>query len=145
MDIFDKLQNLDKRVFYLLMALAIAIPTIHPIGLPVEITESVREVYEFVESLPEGSIVVIGFDYEPGDEIDLNPIAQAIFHQLASKHIRIVTIASFPAGPTFADECLEILEEYGYEYGVDYVNLGYYAGGEPTLAAFAQNPAIVFP
>ena len=55
MDIFDKLQNLDKRVFYLLMALAIAIPTIHPIGLPVEITESVREVYEFVESLPEGS------------------------------------------------------------------------------------------
>lgn len=145
MDIFDKLQNLDKRVFYLLMALAIAIPTIHPIGLPVEITESVREVYEFVESLPEGSIVVIGFDYEPGDEIDLNPIAQAIFHQLASKHIRIVTIASFPAGPTFADECLEILEEYGYEYGVDYVNLGYYAGGEPTLAAFAQNPATVFP
>ncbi|HON87234.1 MAG TPA: hypothetical protein PKU68_03330 [Bacillota bacterium] len=145
MDIFEKLQNLDKRVFYLLMALAIAIPTIHPIGLPIDVTEPVQRVYDFVSSLPDGSIVVIGFDYEPGDEIDLNPIAQAIMHQLASKKIKVVAIASFPAGPTFADECMAILEEYGYEYGVDYVNLGYYAGGEPTLAAFAQNPASVFP
>jgi hypothetical protein len=144
-DIFEKLQNLDKRVFYLLMALAIAIPTIHPIGLPIDVTEPVQRVYDFVSSLPDGSIVVIGFDYEPGDEIDLNPIAQAIMHQLASKKIKVVAIASFPAGPTFADECMAILEEYGYEYGVDYVNLGYYAGGEPTLAAFAQNPASVFP
>ncbi len=145
MDIFERLQNLDKRVFYLLMALAIAIPTIHPIGLPIDVTEPVQRVYDFVSSLPDGSIVVIGFDYEPGDEIDLNPIAQAIMHQLASKKIKVVAIASFPAGPTFADECMAILEEYGYEYGVDYVNLGYYAGGEPTLAAFAQNPASVFP
>lgn len=145
MDIFEKLQNLDKRVFYLLMALAIAIPTIHPIGLPIDVTEPVQRVYDFVSSLPDGSVVVIGFDYEPGDEIDLNPIAQAIMHQLASKKIKIVAIGSFPAGPTFADECMAILEEYGYEYGVDYVNLGYYAGGEPTLAAFAQNPAAVFP
>jgi len=144
-DIFEKLQNLDKRVFYLLMALAIAIPTIHPIGLPIDVTEPVQRVYDFVSSLPDGSVVVIGFDYEPGDEIDLNPIAQAIMHQLASKKIKIVAIGSFPAGPTFADECMAILEEYGYEYGVDYVNLGYYAGGEPTLAAFAQNPAAVFP
>jgi len=144
-DIFEKLQNLDKRVFYLLMALAIAIPTIHPIGLPIDVTEPVQEVYDFVSSLPDGSIVIIGFDYEPGDEIDLNPIAQAIMHQLASKKIKVVAIASFPAGPTFADECMAILEEYGYEYGVDYVNLGYYAGGEPTLAAFAQNPSSVFP
>jgi len=127
------------------MALAIAIPTIHPIGLPIDVTEPVQRVYDFVSSLPDGSIVVIGFDYEPGDEIDLNPIAQAIMHQLASKKIKVVAIASFPAGPTFADECMAILEEYGYEYGVDYVNLGYYAGGEPTLAAFAQNPASVFP
>ena len=127
------------------MALAIAIPTIHPIGLPIDVTEPVQRVYDFVSSLPDGSVVVIGFDYEPGDEIDLNPIAQAIMHQLASKKIKIVAIGSFPAGPTFADECMAILEEYGYEYGVDYVNLGYYAGGEPTLAAFAQNPAAVFP
>lgn len=144
MDIFDRLQNLDKRVFYLLMALAIAIPTISPLGLPVDVTKSVQRTYDFVKGLPDGSKVCIGFDYEPGDEIDLNPQAQALFHQFAGKKIRVVTLSSFPAGPTFAEDCLKVFEEYGYKYGVDYVNLGYYAGGESTLAAFANKPTTIF-
>lgn len=144
MDIFEKLQNLDKRVFYLLMALAIAIPTINPIGLPVDVTNSVQRTYDFVKSLPDGSKVCIGFDYEPGDEIDLNPQAQALFHQFAAKKIKVVTICSFPSSPMFAEECLKVLAEYGYKYGEDYVDLGYYAGGESTLAAFANKPTTIF-
>ena len=144
MDIFEKLQNLDKRVFYLLMALAIAIPTISPIGLPVDVTPSVQRTYDFVKSLPDGAKALIGFDYEPGDEIDLNPQAMAILHQLASKKIKVVTIASFPAGPNFAEECLAVLNQYDYKYGEDYVNLGYYAGGESTLAAFGNKPTTIF-
>ena len=144
MDIFDKLQNLDKRVFYLLMALAIAIPTISPIGLPVDVTPAVQKTYDFVKSLPDGSKVLIGFDYEPGDEIDLNPQAMAILHQLASKKMKVVAIASFPAGPNFAEDCLTVLYQYGYKYGEDYVNLGYYAGGESTLAAFGNKPTTIF-
>lgn len=144
MDIFEKLQNLDRRVFYLLMALAIAIPTISPIGLPIDVTQPVKDTFNFVSNLPDDSIVLMGFDFEPGDEIDLGPIGQAVLHQLATKNIKVVALASFPAGPTFAEECLEILEEYDYVYGEDYVNLGHYAGGEPTLAAFADNPLSIF-
>lgn len=144
MDIFERLQNLDKRVFYVLMALAIAIPTINPIGLPVEVTEQPRKVFEFVETLPEGSRVVVGFDYEPGDEIDLNPQIQAIFHQLARKKIKVVCLASFPSAPLFIEECVAVLVAYGYQYGQDYVNLGYYAGGESTLAAFGNKPSSIF-
>lgn len=144
MRIFEKLQNLDKRVFYLLMALAIAIPTIWPLGLEVSITPPVRKTYDFVEGLPAGSIALIGFDYEPGDEIELSPQAKALFRQFAAKRIRVVTIASYPVGPMFADECLKVLKDLGYEYGLDYVNLGYYAGGESTLAAFARDPSSIF-
>lgn len=144
MSVLDKLQNIDKRVFYLLMALAIAIPTISPIGLPVDVTPSVRKAYDFVSSLPDGSRAVIGFDYEPGDEIDLNPQATAMLHQLASKKIKVVAVASFPAGAMFAEDCFKVLEGYGYVYGTDYVNLGHYAGGESTLAAFANKPSAIY-
>jgi len=143
-NIFDKLQNVDKRVFYLLMALAIAIPTISPIGLPVDVTPPVKQTFDFVTSLPEGSKVIIGYDYEPGDEIDLNPMAQALFHQLAEKKIKVVGIASFPSAPMFGEYTMKVFEEYGYEYGVDYVNFGYYAGAETTLAAFATDPKSIF-
>lgn len=144
MGIFEKLQNLDKRVFYLLMALAIAVPTINPIGLPVDVTGPVQRTFDFVTSLPDRSIVLVGFDYEPGDEIDLNPQAMALFHQFAGKKIKVVTIASFPAGPNFAEDCLKVLEEYNYVYGEDYVNLGHYAGGESTLAAFGNKPTTIY-
>lgn len=144
MGVLEKLQNIDKRVFYLLMALAIAVPTVSPLGLAVDVTPAVQKAFDFVSSLPDGSRAVIGFDYEPGDEIDLNPQAKAILHQLASKKIKVVAIASFPAGAMFAEDCLKVLEEYGYVYGQDYVNLGHYAGQEPTLAAFANKPSSVF-
>jgi len=143
-DIFERLQNLDKRVFYLMMALAIAIPTIRPIGLPITVTTAVQKTYDFVKSLPDGSKVLIGFDYEPGDEIDLNPQAIALFHVFGPKKIKVVAISSFPAGPMFAEECMMVLAQYGYKYGVDYVNLGHYAGGESTLAAFATKPTSIF-
>jgi hypothetical protein len=144
MNILETLQNIDKRVFYLLMALAIAVPTVSPIGLAVDVTPAVQRTFDFVASLPDGGRAVIGFDYEPGDEIDLNPQAKAILHQLGSKKIKVVAIASFPAGAMFAEHCLAILEEYGYEYGKDYVNLGHYAGGEATLAAFANQPTAIY-
>ncbi len=145
MDIFQKLQNLDKRVFYVLMALAIAIPTIKPLGIPVDVTPSVKKTYDFIQGLPDGSKVLMGFDYEPGDEIELSPQAVALFHQFAAKKFKVVAIASFPSAPNFAEDTLKTFEAYGYKYGVDYVNLGYYAGAEPTLAAFGTKPLSIFP
>ncbi len=145
MNIFEKLQNLDKRVFYLLMALAIAIPTISPIGLPVDVTPPVQKTFDFVSSLPSKSTVLIGFDYEPGDEIDLNPMAQAMFRQFGEKGIKVVTICSFPSATMFAEYTTKVLEdEYGYVYGTDFANLGFYAGGETTLAAFGTDPGSIF-
>ncbi len=144
MNVLETLQNIDKRVFYLLMALAIAIPTISPIGLAVDVTPAVQMSFDFVQGLPNGSRAVIGFDYEPGDEIDLNPMAEAVLHQLAKKNMKVVAIASFPAGAMFAEQCLKVLEGYGYSYGTDYVNLGHYAGAEATLAAFANQPSAIY-
>jgi hypothetical protein len=145
MGIFERLQNLDKRVFYLFMALAIAIPTISPLGIPVDVTPAVQKTFDFIRSLPDGSKVLMGFDYEPGDEIELSPQAVALFHEFAAKHFKVVAIASFPSAPNFAEDTLKTLDQYGYKYGEDYVDLGYYAGSEATLAAFGTKPLAIFP
>jgi len=146
MGIWEKLQNVDKRVFYLLLTLAIGIPIVMPLGLPVRITDMTKPAYDFINTLPEGSAVVVGFDYEPGNEIDLNPQAIALFHQFATNKIKVVTMSSFPPSPLFAEQTTKVMEdEYGYKYGEDYVNLGYYAGGESTFVAFAEDPIATFP
>lgn len=146
MGIWEKLQNVDKRVFYLLLTLAIAIPIIVPLGLPIRITQMTKPAFDFIEALPDGSAVLIGYDYEPGNEIDLNPQAIGLFHQFGAKKMKVVAISSFPPTPLFAEQTLKILEEqYGYKYGEDYVNLGYYAGGESTFVAFSEDPQSIFP
>jgi hypothetical protein len=146
MGIWEKLQNVDKRVFYVLLTLAIAVPIVVPLGLPIRITQMTKPAYDFINTLPEGSPVIIGFDYEPGNEIDLNPQAIGLFHQFAAKKLKVVALSSFPPTPLFAEQTLKVLEEqYGYKYGEDYVNLGYYAGAESTYAAFAEKPLSIFP
>lgn len=145
MGFWERLQNLDKRIFYVLMALAIAIPTISPLGIPVPVTSAVQKTYDFIQGLPDGGKVLIGFDYEPGDEIELSPQAVALFHMFAAKKMKVVAIASFPSAPGFAEDTMTTFQQYGYKYGEDYVDLGYYAGAEATLAAFGNNPLSIFP
>jgi hypothetical protein len=58
-----------------------------------------------------------------------------------SKGLRVITIAFSIAGPEMAEMCAR---ESGYEanteYGVDYVNLGFAAGFETAMSAFASDP-----
>jgi hypothetical protein len=143
---WEKLQNLDKKVFYLLLTLAIAVPIVNPLGMPIRIEPMVQTAFDTIQKLPDGGYVVIGYDYEPGNEIDLNPQVTAMFHQFAAKKMKLVLVSSFPTTPVFIEQTTVVLEkQYGYRYGVDYVNLGYYAGGEATFTEFLKNPTKIFP
>ena len=51
----------------------------------------------------------------------------------------LVTVGFFADGPMFAEKALAILEAAGKEYGKDFVNLGYRAGGESAIAMLAAD------
>jgi hypothetical protein len=137
--------SIDRRFIYALIALAVLIPLLKPIGLPIAVSMETRNSYQVLTTVPDGSLVLIGFDYEPGSVAEMNPQAMAILRILAAKNVRVVGFTSFPVSGTFAETCLEsTYGAAGKKYGVDYVNLGYYAGAEASLAAFCENPGSVF-
>jgi hypothetical protein len=41
-DFFSKLQNVDRRIIYVVVLLAIAVPLINPIGVPLSISPAHR-------------------------------------------------------------------------------------------------------
>ena len=51
----ERFLQLDRRIIYTLVALAVAFPLIWPIGLPIRITPEVQSVFDTIENLPEGS------------------------------------------------------------------------------------------
>ncbi len=130
----EKLNNLDRRWIFLVITLAVALPLLIPLGLPVEISKPTQKFYDTIESLPSDSLVCMSFDYGPGTKVECHPMALATLSHLFKRGCKVVAIALWPEGALYAREALnEIAREQGKIEGQDYVNLGYKAGGEVVL------------
>jgi hypothetical protein len=146
MDI-QKLLHIDRRIIYLLVAIGALVPIIKPIGLPVVPSSPVRGVFDRVEELAAGDVVMISFDYGPSSEPELNPMADAIMRHLFLRDVKVIVVAIFPLGGVSMAirEVEKIAGEFDIEYGVDYVNLGYKDGGQAPMKAMGISIQDVFP
>jgi len=116
---------MDKRIVYLLMALAIAIPMFMPLGLPVRIPKSAQDFYDEIEKLNERDIVWIAAEINPANQAEFEPAIKAIFRHCLSKNLRIAVAAFYPQGANLAATwSADLVAEFGAVYGVDYINLG---------------------
>jgi hypothetical protein len=77
-------------------------------------------------ALPAGSVVVVAFDYQPAMAGELSVQAQAVVDHLMARDLRIAAISLYPEGAALALDALqERADVHGYEYGTDYIHLGY--------------------
>jgi len=148
--IWERLENIDRRIIYLLLWIAVLWPLLSPIGLPVSITEDTKIAYETIEALPSGSVVVVSFDFSFAGMPELYPHAIAFLHHLFKRPVKIVIIAIWQEGSLVGEITLKELsggkdprvgieEIYGKKYGEDWVFLGWIPGGETGMRAFGQD------
>lgn len=147
-----KLRDLDRRWIYLLVLLSTVFPMAFPVRLPpAPPTASARQLHQEVTAIPDGSNVIVSFDFEPGSEAELGPSALVVTRHLLSKNCKIIATALWPAGSTEARKYLGLLtDEFAKAgkpkvYGVDYVILGYKAGGAAVLRQMGSSFANMFP
>ncbi|MEO0205824.1 MAG: hypothetical protein ABIL22_04010 [candidate division WOR-3 bacterium] len=140
MNLIERLSHLDRRIIFLLVALAVIIPMIVPLNLPVDITKPVKNVYNKIESLSSGSIVLISTDYDPGSEAELYPATEAVIEHCFRKNLRIYMMGLWPAGSELGNIALNNLAQiYDKKYGEDYINVGYRPGGAVMLLSLGRN------
>lgn len=140
--IWDKLENIDRRVLYLLIWIVVLYPLISPIGLPVSVSPSTVEYYEAIENLHEGSMVLVSFDFGLSAIGELYPIAVATLHHLFTRPVKFAIIAIWNEGPIVAKMILDELkpeETYNKKYGEDWIFLGWAPGGEQAMAALGRD------
>lgn len=147
MDIWEKLNAIDRRWIYLLMFISILVPTIFVVKFPIELTPEAEQLYNAVEELPDGSVIMLTFDYYASALAETEPMSIAALRHMWRKDMKVITLSNIPlGGPTIAERITrQIAEEYGKEYGIDFVNLGYKANYVAVMHGLADSIGFIFP
>lgn len=142
---FD-IRSIDRRILFALIFVAVVWPLIQPMRLPIGVSPPVQTLYDAVEAIPPGSIVMLGADYSPDTMPELQPMVDTFLRHAFERDLRVVVACLWPASPPLVERAMTPLaEEFGKEYGVDYVNLGYMAGGIVTLLGMGSSIPVTFP
>jgi len=137
----------ERRIVFLLLLIAVALPLIFPIGWKTEVSGYTKMAWDLIESTPKGSVVIFSFDYDPSTMTELQPMAEAMLEHAFSRDQKVLAIALWPQGVQMADQAFtEAKIAYPNKaYGVDYINLGYKVGGIVAIQAMGRSLPDVFP
>src|SRR5437867_4389516 len=146
--ILDRLASVDWRIVYLVMGLAVLVPIVFPIGLRVTITPPTQAAFDAIEKLPEGSRVLVSFDYGPSTSAENDPMAVAVLRHCLARNLKVVAMALFPVGggSVALNQMESLAKEFpDRKYGIDFVNLGYKDGAPAPMKKMGQDFPGVFP
>jgi len=120
------------------------IPIVRPLGTEVEMTPMTLEIYNRIQALPPGSILVTGGNGIFSFMLENSPATIACLKQMARQHLRIVNVPLGIENPPFFKYCIDaagVDESVGgpWKYGRDYVALPYLPGGESTRILFLKD------
>jgi hypothetical protein len=145
MNLLRRLGETDTRVLYVLLVVVLLIPMMKPLGLPLQVSQTTRTAFDILNNLKQGDTVAFDFGYYVDGAPDVEPLAVALFDHLFGKGVRIVCFSLKSHGPMIVDRLTESYEATGKVYGTDFVNMGFLAGGETAMAAYARNVKAAFP
>ncbi len=146
MAFYDRMMKIDRRIIYLCMTLAVALPLIAPIGMPVQVSDETRGFYDHIEDLEAGDIVLFSFDYEGDVMAELNPMSIAALRHLFRQDVRVVALTTYAGGTGIAQGILErVAAEYDKHYGTDYVFLGYNPDWSGTILRLGESFKATYP
>lgn len=135
--------KVTRWIIFVLVAIAIAVPVIihEKIKLPDTSSRVVKNIYDKIESLPEGSPIIICVDFDPSSDEELRPMVKALLRHAFRKNLRVIgmTIWDAAAGGTLISIMNEIGKEAGKQDGVDYAIMPFKPGGGSIIILLSQN------
>ncbi|HHY18093.1 MAG TPA: hypothetical protein GX524_08445, partial [Firmicutes bacterium] len=145
MEFFEKLGQVDSRIIYALLILALLIPLVKPIGLPVSVSEHTTHTYGIIDSLHPGDTVHIDIGYSLSGAADVQPQTLVVLKHLFAKDVKVIFTGVQVEASMIIETLMKPWEEAGKQYGVDFCNLGYLPGGENAVAAYTRDIRKAYP
>ncbi len=144
MSIVKKILDLDQRVIYLILFVLLAYPILNPVILPMAIQDYSKQAFNFADSIPDGSVVLIEGGNSAATHPQCGPGLTANIYHLLTKNCKLVFFSigaeqAFWTNREIQDAINKLPAGVPAENGVNWVHLGYISGGESGVAALAAN------
>jgi hypothetical protein len=140
------LSKLDRRIIFLIMVLAVIIPMIFNITLPVQITKDTKAVYNAIDTLKSGQYIMVSFDFEASSYPEMRPLAEVILNQAFEQDLKVVGLALFSEGTAIGYTLMkDIAKKYGRIYGEDWIYLGFRPQYVAAILGMGESIIKVFP
>jgi len=144
--IFDRLDKLDRRVYYWLIVIVITWPLISPIGLPITVKPSSRALYDGLTSVQEGDVVLIDIFMSVSTWPECMGGLVVETNTLIDQGAKLVYIGNSVDVSRSWERLKELVPRLEtLEYGTDVVFLGYYTGEDAAAAQMAVDMSSIFP
>jgi hypothetical protein len=123
------------------MLLAVAIPILTKTVFPEVVSKQAKMVFDAIDDLPDGSRILLSYDFDPASQGELLPMAQAFTRHCSIKGHKQYYMALWPLGSPMVDLSIDTIEsEYpDLVYGEDYVKFDYKTGGEAVIRMITQD------
>lgn len=141
-----RILTLDRRIIFILIALATALPLLFPVNLPISVSPRVRAAFDTVNKQPPGTYVLMSLDYEPDIQAELQPMSISLLRHCFRKGLKPVVLTLYPAGPGLIERALDIASKAeGKKRNVDFVFLGYKSGNQSVILGLGESIRTMFP
>ena len=144
----QKLFKIDRRILFLLIAAAVIIPLVRPLGLPTAVTPHAQHLFDAVDRIPPRTKpVLLSMDYGPNVMPELQPMSMAVVRHCLARKIPIIVMTLDPNGVGLAEDALHraALEYPDVKEGVDYALAGFKVGGYLVMISIGQDFQTTFP
>ncbi len=141
-----RILTLDRRIIFILIALATALPLLFPVNLPISVSPRVRAAFDTVNKQPPGTYVLMSLDYEQDIQAELQPMSISLLRHCFRKGLKPVVLTLYPAGPGLIERALDIASKAeGKKRNVDFVFLGYKSGNQSVILGLGESIRTMFP
>jgi hypothetical protein len=142
---WEAMNAIDRRILFLILLVAVAIPLLLNVGGQIPPTAPVKQAYEAVEALEPGDILMVSIDFDATSAPELMPMLKSVLRQAFRKGVKVVMLGHIAIGIPLGHQALEqMATEMGKEYGKDYVDLGYRPGYISVMIAMGREIGDVF-
>jgi len=148
--IWAKIQKIPNQAILAVFTILMVLPVLMPLNVPIGVPTMTKQFYDYILDLPDGSVIIYmsqlaGFNYG-----DLAPLCAATLNLVlnAPNNLKIIMVHPYADCVNFWQimrTTYGIDLPPGKEYGVDYVEFGFYIGAERGWATTCDDFKAMFP